>query len=133
MGEKKQVQFHPDVLKTNLTESEMAFVHIGEEMYQYSLQPNEEKEENENENQAFACLPIKSLFIWTDTHIQDIPDTDLRDLCIVMYQAMTINRDVTDSTQTSIFTTMQKLGYLGEMDGAMFEAAIKNMLNTKTT
>ena len=110
MGEKKRVRFNFDFKMANLSEHDAAFVNIGKEMYQNSLSTNH-------------------LFSWNKTLIQYIQDTDLRDLCIVMYQATAMNNlwnNLEDNTAV-LFTTMQKLGYLGKMEGDLFYTAMQYM------
>jgi hypothetical protein len=111
MGEKKRVRFNVDSETATLSESEMAFVNIGKEMYQNSLHSTD------------------NLFSWNKTLIQDMQDSKMRDMCVVMYQAITMNNlwGNLEDNAVVLFTTMQKLGYLGEMESNMFRAAVQHI------
>jgi hypothetical protein len=142
MGEKKHVPFYPEKKhdskyvrfhsETTLTESEMVFINIGQEMYHNGLHFEEDKEDKE-EDKEDAPLTNKSMFRWNDTCIADISDPELRNVCIVMYQAIAMNKRLNnggnkdeDSTKL-LFETMQILGYLGEMECAVFQEALEKM------
>ena len=146
--EKKHVPFHPDTnSEATLTESEMAFVYIGQEMYHNGLHVEENKKEDkeEEEEEEEEEETNKSMFRWNDTCIADISDPELRNVCIVMYQAIAMNKRLNkednkdDNSTKLLFETMQILGYLGEMECAVFQDALERMkfkkvkkLNKKT-
>lgn len=117
-------------MKSETEINDICYITLGEELY------NLGKETFTSQKSANTLSP---LFQWTNTHIQNIPDVQTRDLCIVMFQAMNLtkswdilqNRSKIKSRSKLIFDTMRTMGYNGELKGREIKLAIQTMKKIK--
>jgi hypothetical protein len=119
-------------MKSETEINDICYITLGEELY------NSGKETFTSQNSTNTNT-ISPLFEWTNTHIQNIPDVQTRDLCIVMFQAMNLTKswDILQSKRRNrsrsklIFDTMRNLGYNGELNGREIKLAIQTMKKIK--